>query len=318
MIKTGQLASYLETIYDFQMSDPDVAWCPMLVGKPGIGKTQFVNELARKKNVKVFHLILSQANPSEVCGMVMPGPDNTTRIFDPQWASDLQDGDILFLDEVLKAPKATLNSCLTMIEERRLSSGTHLPKVAMFAAANPTKTMNQLEPEIKQRLVQVEIEWSKMAWTDWVKSDLGIHKPNFIVALDELAEYMQHYTVGTGVSDWSAAWNTLTPRSAYKMLRYANTHSLKETTVMVESMYSGEAKLKLLQTIQEMKIAKKKTPQEQIIEKLWNDDNITSAQMLQLNDVSDNEYKFANLIGEMFTPEEIASMFEGLTVEVES
>lgn len=316
MIKTEQLTSYLEAIYDFQMSDPDVAWCPMLVGKPGIGKTQFVNELARKKNVKVFHLILSQANPSEVCGMVMPGPDNTTRIFDPQWASDLQDGDILFLDEVLKAPKATLNSCLTMIEERRLSSGTHLPKVAMFAAANPTKTMNQLEPEIKQRLVQVEVEWSTTAWTDWVKRDLGIHKVNFSEALDRLAIYMRNYTVGAGINDWSAAWNALTPRSAYKMLRYAHTHSLDQTTLMVESMYSGEAKMRLIEAIQEMRVAKKKTPQEQIIEQLWGNNNITQSQMLQLDGVASNEYKFTQLLGEMFTPEEIASMFDGVTVEV--
>lgn len=41
-----EMEKYLDWWYDFSMSNPQEAWCPMLISMPGIGKTSLVEELA--------------------------------------------------------------------------------------------------------------------------------------------------------------------------------------------------------------------------------------------------------------------------------
>ena len=231
---TSKLPEYIEKMYEFQMEYPDEAFCPMFLSAPGIGKTQMINDFAKKRGVRVFHLILSQCNPSEVAGMIMPANDGSkmTEIYDPKWAHELQEGDILFLDEILKAPQSVLNSCLTMIEERRLSSNTKLPKVALFAAANPSKSDASIPQEIRQRLVRVPLEFDKDAWSKYVVRTLGLNDNmlgDYTVRLlatrvsHELTDYEQR---GTSV------WNMATPRTVYKALRMMMTCESKEETLV--------------------------------------------------------------------------------------
>ena len=213
-----ELAMFLESWYSLSMNVPDQAFCPMLISPPGIGKTSFVKQLADKHGVKVFNLILSQANPSEVAGMVMPDPSGAHRtiIYDPQWAAELQDGDILFLDEVLKAPQATLNSCLTMIQERRLASGTLLPKVAIISAANYTPQARTYAPELKQRFQAIEIEWNPRTWKDYMYDKYPWCSQN--KELDPLSRYVPRINAEVD----GIRWNQLSPRDAEKMLVWAH------------------------------------------------------------------------------------------------
>lgn len=218
LLDIRELGKFLESWYDLSMSVPDQAFCPMLISPPGIGKTSFVKQLADKKGVHVFNLILSQANPSEVAGMVMPDPSGAHRtiIYDPQWAAELQDGDILFLDEVLKAPQATLNSCLTMIQERRLASGTKLPKVAIISAANYTPQARTYAPELKQRFQAIEIVWNNVAWKQYMQDKYPW------CALNKDRDPLSDYTPRIDADVDGTKWNQLSPRDAEKMLVWAH------------------------------------------------------------------------------------------------
>lgn len=225
----SDLGAFLDTWYDFSMSNPELAWTPMLVSSPGLGKTSFVKQLADKKGVKVFNLILSQANPSEVAGMVMPDPDGShrTHIYDPQWVHELHDGDILFLDEVLKAPQATLNSCLTMIQERRMASGTRLPKVAIIAAANHTKQALSYPPELKQRFQAIDLAWDVNLWCDYMNNKYPwLNK----MALGQIARSIVQSADGH-------SWNEFTPRDAEKMILWY--HKDEGAISYIRRMYGG-------------------------------------------------------------------------------
>ena len=179
-----------------------------LLGKPGIGKTEAVERFAKDHGRKVVHIIASQILPSEVSGMTMPNQETRSMdVFDHYRLSHMEDGDILFFDELLKGQQQVLNACLTLIQERRLMSGTKLPDVLVIAAANPLATPLQLPLEIRQRFMFVEVEWNRLQWCEYMES-LGFKEEKFI---DELSRSIERKL---GKDDM---WNTLTPRTATKL-----------------------------------------------------------------------------------------------------
>ena len=179
-----------------------------LLGKPGIGKTEAVERFAKDHGRKVVHIIASQILPSEVSGMTMPNQETKSMdIFDHYRLSHMEDGDILFFDELLKGQQQVLNACLTLIQERRLMSGTKLPDVLVIAAANPLATPLQLPLEIRQRFMFVEVEWNRLQWCKYMRS-LGFKEERFI---EELSRSIERKL---GRDD---VWNTLTPRTATKL-----------------------------------------------------------------------------------------------------
>lgn len=179
-----------------------------LLGKPGIGKTEAVERFAKDHGRNVVHIIASQILPSEVSGMTMPNQETRSMdIFDHYRLSHMEDGDILFFDELLKGQQQVLNACLTLIQERRLMSGTKLPDVLVIAAANPLATPLQLPLEIRQRFMFVNVEWNRLQWCRYMRS-LGFKEERFV---DDLSRNIERKI---GNDD---AWNTLTPRTATKL-----------------------------------------------------------------------------------------------------
>ena len=182
-----------------------------LMGKPGIGKTEAVERFARDHGRNVVHIIASQILPSEVSGMTMPNQETRSMdVFDHYRLSHMRDGDILFFDELLKGQQAVLNACLTLIQERRLMSGTRLPDVLIIAAANPLATPVQLPVEIRQRFLFVDVEWDVYGWIEYMKK-LGFKHE------DELANLA--FKVENSL-DRTDSWNTLTPRTATKLCQW--------------------------------------------------------------------------------------------------
>ena len=124
-------------------------------------------------------------------------------VFDPSRLSHMRDGDILFLDELLKGQQQVLSACLTLVQERRLMSGTHLPDVIIVAAANPLASAKMLPEEIRQRFLFIDVEFDKKSWCDYMR-DRGVPNPDLLI---------EHLVTRGGGSDW----NTLTPRTMTKL-----------------------------------------------------------------------------------------------------
>ena len=159
------------SVFDDMVSFLGAAWklkdeiVPCLIGAPGIGKTQAVYEHAKKVGAtNVVTIIASQILPNEVSGITMPDQESRTmEIYDHFKLGHMQDGDILFFDELLEADQSVLSACLTLIESRMLMSGKKLPDIQIIAATNPTIQPTMLKANIRQRFMFKQFELDRKA-----------------------------------------------------------------------------------------------------------------------------------------------------------
>lgn len=179
---------------------------PCLLGATGIGKTEGIEEFARTHGRNVVHIIASQILPTEVSGMTMPNQEtHSMDVFDHSRLSHMKDGDILFLDELLKGQQQVLSACLTLVQERRLMSGTMLPDVIIVAAANPLASPKMLPEEVRQRFLFMEVEFDENSWQEYMVKR-GVRLPEYLVP---------HLVTNGGDG---STWNTLTPRTMTKLV----------------------------------------------------------------------------------------------------
>lgn len=192
-----------------------------LLGAPGIGKTEAVERFAKERGVNVTHLILSQVMPNEISGITMPVPEShSMSVFDNDRLASMRDGDILFLDEVLKAQQPVLSACLTLIQERRMMSGRKLADVMIIAAANPLPSAATLPLEIRQRFMFVKVEFVEKEWLDYMMREHGVKLDNVIPYLDVTGEGLH--------------WNSPTPRTATKMVEWMK--SVYDDTILLSNV----------------------------------------------------------------------------------
>lgn len=208
-----------------------------LMGAPGIGKTEAVEKFAKRKGVRIVHKILSQVLPSETSGIAMPDRETKSmEVFDDAALASMEDGDILFLDELLKAQQPVLNACLTLVQERRLTSGRKLPDVMIVAAANPLASPTQLPLEIRQRFMFVDVPFSQGGWLAYMDSK-GF--PNADWLLDDL-----------NVTGRSSEWNCLTPRTATKLCQWMRrTGNSQSVTKYVTDVFGSDVASHLLKAV---------------------------------------------------------------------
>lgn len=177
---------------------------PCLVGPVGIGKTAAVRQHAINVGAKnVVTIIASQILPSEVSGITMPdAKTKSMEIYDHYKLSSLEDGDILFFDELLEADQSVLSACLTLIESRMMMSGKLLPDIQIIAATNPTIQPTSLRENIRQRFMFMRFVLDKDQTYNYIKEKTGIQVPADV--LSKLKETDSNY-------------NILSPRSLTKL-----------------------------------------------------------------------------------------------------
>lgn len=198
-ITTADIPKLLASAY---AARDEIVLC--LLGQPGIGKTQGLYAFAKNKGVKVVEIIASQILPNEVSGITMPvNETHSMEIYDHARLSSLEDGDILFFDELLQASPQTLSACLTLIQERRLMSGKMLPDVMIVAAANELPSATMIPMQIRQRFMFANIKWDRSAWMDHEERKHGI------IITAGCANRINFRDTG---------YNTLTPRTMSKLI----------------------------------------------------------------------------------------------------
>ena len=163
-----KIKEILEGVY----SSPELrsSIVPLFLGDPGLGKTFLIKQFAEEKGANLVEIITSQVNPFEVSGMPMPDKyGKIMSICDFDRLLQLKDGDIVFFDELLNGNPTVLNASLTLLESRVMISGKKLPDVMIVAAANP-QGMCQLTPQIKERFVWYNVEFSAPMWKEYMKN----------------------------------------------------------------------------------------------------------------------------------------------------
>jgi len=148
---------------------------PLFMSNPGIGKTTIIQKFAKDRGVKMVKITLSQRMPNEVVGMVMPDVvSKSLLVFNSHELEQLEDGDILFFDEVFNGTlKQTLDALLNLLEDRTLPTGKKLADVMIVAASNPQGLIN-LTPQIKQRFEREDLKFDSEEFQVYLKNKYGM------------------------------------------------------------------------------------------------------------------------------------------------
>jgi len=111
----------------------------VLIGPPGTAKSALIRTFARMLDANYFEYLLTRfTEPNEIFGPVDIGAFREGR-YERRTEGMLPDSEIVFLDEVFKSNSAILNALLTLLNERRYTSGGHVircPLLSAFGASN--------------------------------------------------------------------------------------------------------------------------------------------------------------------------------------
>lgn len=149
---------------------------PFIQGSPGCGKSDMVKSIAKKNNLKVIDLRLSQCSPEDLQGYPMRVgnkaeyvPFNTFPI-EGDTIPEGYAGYLLFLDEFNGAPKSVQLAAYRLVLDRQVGQHNLHEKVAIVCAGNLTtdKAVTvALSTAMQSRLIHFEMEPDKEDWVNW-------------------------------------------------------------------------------------------------------------------------------------------------------
>ena len=133
----------------------------VLVGPPGTAKSALVRTFARLLDARYFEYLLTRfTEPNEIFGPVDIAAFREGR-YERRVEGMLPDSEIVFLDEVFKSNSAILNALLTLLNERRFTSGAAVlpcPLLSCFGASNEVPTDETLTAIFDRFLLRIRSE----------------------------------------------------------------------------------------------------------------------------------------------------------------
>lgn len=151
----------------------------MLHGRPGIGKTQVVADLARAMGAKLFDIRLTTIEPQDLRGL--PYYDHETRRTIWYRPEDLPDDPatpaVLFLDELTAASPHLQPTVYGLLQERRV--GRHvLPDSVFIVAAGNTvddgAVAYEMGTALSDRLIHLQVTAEARDWLERYAVDRGL------------------------------------------------------------------------------------------------------------------------------------------------
>ena len=130
----------------------------VLLGPPGTAKSALIRSLAGLLQAQYFEYLLTRfTEPNEIFGPVDIGAFREGQ-YRRNVAGMLPEAEIVFLDEVFKSNSAILNALLTLLNERRMTSGAQIikcPLISVFAASNEVPADETLSAIFDRFLLRV-------------------------------------------------------------------------------------------------------------------------------------------------------------------
>ena len=130
----------------------------VLIGPPGTAKSALIRMFAKLLQAKYFEYLLTRfTEPNEIFGPVDIAAFREGR-YVRRTEGMLPEAEIVFLDEVFKSNSAILNALLTLLNERRYTSGGQVlrcPILSCFGASNEVPTDETLTAIFDRFLLRI-------------------------------------------------------------------------------------------------------------------------------------------------------------------
>lgn len=177
-VSAGEALRVLEAGWQAQAAGGLVAsW--MLHGRPGVGKTEIVQTLARRIGAELYDLRLTTIEPQDLRGL--PYFDHAAQRTVWYRPEDLPDSDapaILFLDELTAAAPSLQPTVYGLLQERRVGRHRLPPQVMVIAAGNRVEDgaiAYDMGSALSDRLIHMTVEASAEDWLRHYAVPAGIH-----------------------------------------------------------------------------------------------------------------------------------------------
>lgn len=131
----------------------------LFIGRPGTAKSAIVRDLAESSGLSFgYRLLGRESRMADIWGpLSIKGLQQDT--YERCWDAGLQRAEIVFLDEIFKAPAGVLDSLLLALNEKEYVEGAEvweLPWKAVFAASNEWPS-TQFDAILDRFAIRVEI-----------------------------------------------------------------------------------------------------------------------------------------------------------------
>ena len=148
----------------------------LLVGYPGVGKTEIVKSLFGYTEI----LLLSAESEESLSGLPFREGNYDYRTI-PAMFRRLEEADkqgkttCLFLDELDKARRSVADSILSLISSRKIGEATLPSKTVIVAACNPPEAggADGISQPMLNRFTSVKLEPNVPSWIAWAKERYG-------------------------------------------------------------------------------------------------------------------------------------------------
>ncbi|GAB5446817.1 AAA family ATPase [Gymnodinialimonas sp.] len=177
-VSAGAALDVLRAAWEAQQTGKMTAsW--MLHGRPGVGKTEIVQQLAAEIGAELFDLRLTTIEPQDLRGL--PFYDHDTHKTVWYRPEDLPDGlgpAILFLDELTAASPSLQPTVYGLLQERRVGRHTLPDHVLIVAAGNTVDdgaVAYEMGTALSDRLVHVVVQADAEDWLRSYAPNAGIH-----------------------------------------------------------------------------------------------------------------------------------------------
>lgn len=152
----------------------------MLHGRPGVGKTQVVQQLADTMAGKLYDLRLTTIDPQDLRGL--PYYDHETRKTTWYRPDDLPDDpnspSVLFLDELTAASPYLQPTVYGLLQERRVGQHRLPDSVFVVAAGNSVEdgaVAYEMNTALSDRLIHMRVAASAPDWLQNFATPRGLH-----------------------------------------------------------------------------------------------------------------------------------------------
>lgn len=153
---------------------------PIMVGSPGIGKSQIYQQIADQYNLKLIDIRLSQCDVTDLCGF--PQIIGSKAGYVPMDTFPIEgeplpkgySGWLLLFDEITSAPPALQAASYKILLDRMVGQYKLHKHVALCAAGNletDNAIVQPMSTALQSRLVHLELTVDSKEWTEWAVSN---------------------------------------------------------------------------------------------------------------------------------------------------